>query len=105
MHRRLLFALFTLFCASELYLKQVCEAVDGRRELSSYWRDVMKDEDMPEAIQGLVLGDGQKMQETSFDREFQARPNLIIYHSGPDQVEPQDPKGLEQGGGMMEPGV
>ncbi|CAM8937798.1 hypothetical protein QQ045_013972 [Rhodiola kirilowii] len=86
MHKRFLLALFTLFC--------VCEAIDGRKELSNYWRSVMKDEDMPEAIKGLVSEDGQQSLGTRFDRKFDPRPNLIIYHldNHHEHVEPQEVK-------------
>uniref|UniRef100_A0A7N0T240 Uncharacterized protein n=1 Tax=Kalanchoe fedtschenkoi TaxID=63787 RepID=A0A7N0T240_KALFE len=97
MHWRLFLAIFTLI--------SVCEAAGGRKELSSYWRNVMKDEDMPEAIKGLVVaGDGQELQ-----REFRPRPNLIIYHNGPDHRQKhwrlEDVKGLQQQDSATEPGV
>ena len=43
--------IFLLIC------EQVGNAIGGRKEPGVYWRDVMKDEPMPKAIQGLLPED------------------------------------------------
>ncbi|XP_039062981.1 organ-specific protein S2-like, partial [Hibiscus syriacus] len=61
----------------------------GRKEPGDYWRSVMKDEPMPEAIKGLLHEDpkgsamdpGKKMEQ--FVRDFDSRHSLI-YHNSPE---------------------
>ncbi|GMH02750.1 hypothetical protein Nepgr_004589 [Nepenthes gracilis] len=63
--------------------------LDGRKGPEDYWKAVMRDQPMPEAIRGRLKGDHQKdgaaapsAKKTGghFNRNFDTRPIAIIYH-------------------------
>ncbi|TYI95358.1 hypothetical protein E1A91_D02G274100v1 [Gossypium mustelinum] len=62
----------------------------ARKEPGEYWRSVMKDQPMPEAIKGLLhedetgSGSGAEMKMKQFVKDFDSRHSLIIYHNSPE---------------------
>ncbi|MFS7920794.1 putative organ specific protein [Helianthus anomalus] len=51
-----------------------------------YWKSVMKDEPMPETLQNVLVHDSSSLEDKEkkkdqFIRNFDTKPNLIIYHS------------------------
>ncbi|CAH1450338.1 unnamed protein product [Lactuca virosa] len=55
---------------------------EARSNPGKYWRSIMKDEPMPKAIQDILpLEDVKKANKDVFIRNFDLKPNLIIYHS------------------------
>ncbi|KAE8706626.1 Cytochrome c oxidase bioproteinsis protein Cmc1-like isoform 1 [Hibiscus syriacus] len=77
---------FIIFCFLLLFV----HLSHARKEPGEYWRSVMKDEPMPEAIKGLIHEDpkgsamdsGKKMKQLV--RDFDSRHSLIIYHNSPE---------------------
>ncbi|XP_015892678.3 organ-specific protein P4 [Ziziphus jujuba] len=64
----------------------------ARKDIGDYWKSIMKEQPMPEAIRDLFhqedvpsLPGSRKMDR--FARDFDIRPNLIIYHAHPKPVE------------------
>ncbi|KAK6946219.1 Organ specific protein [Dillenia turbinata] len=70
--------------------------INARNTPGEYWKAVMNDQTMPEAIKGLINQDlatvlsdekedchpSSKMKKGDwFVREFETKPNVIIYHS------------------------
>ncbi|KAK4375109.1 hypothetical protein RND71_005786 [Anisodus tanguticus] len=51
---------------------------DARKDPGEYWRAVMKDEPMPEAIQHLMPR--PHSVPLSKEKTFEPRPNLSVYH-------------------------
>lgn len=51
-----------------------------------YWKMVMKDQPMPEAIKGLMIRAGTG-DSHRFVKDFDIKPNVIIYHAHPDHKE------------------
>ncbi|XVF68136.1 hypothetical protein PTKIN_Ptkin10aG0179300 [Pterospermum kingtungense] len=76
---------FFIFC----YLLLFANLNHARKEpAGDYWRSVMKDEPMPEAIKGLLhedpvsaLDSDKKMNH--FVKDFDSKNSFIIYHSIP----------------------
>ncbi|GAA0145184.1 hypothetical protein Leryth_004353 [Lithospermum erythrorhizon] len=71
--------------------------VDARRDPENYWKAIMKDEVMPKALSDLLIqdpssqatGEGRlsSFREADmgrFTRNFNAEPNVILYHSKED---------------------
>ncbi|XWS40331.1 hypothetical protein CRYUN_Cryun18bG0131700 [Craigia yunnanensis] len=61
----------------------------ARKEPGDYWKSVMKDQPMPEAIKGLLhedpvsaLDSEKKMKH--FVKDFDSKKSLIIYHNIPE---------------------
>ncbi|XP_024959777.1 uncharacterized protein LOC112500511 [Cynara cardunculus var. scolymus] len=56
---------------------------DARKGPEEYWRSIMKDEPMPKAIQDVLSEDSTDKENNRdrFTRDFDTKPNLIIYHS------------------------
>ncbi|GMJ12639.1 hypothetical protein HRI_004933100 [Hibiscus trionum] len=76
-----------IFC----FLLLFANLIHARKEPGEeYWRSVMNDQAMPEAIKGLLhedptgsgLDSGKKMKQ--FVRDFDSRHSLIIYHNIPE---------------------
>ncbi|KAL7584883.1 BURP domain-containing protein 17 [Lactuca sativa] len=69
-----------LFFFSLILLASLHDAREGPKE---YWRSVMKDEPMPKAIQDVLIQDSARSNNNKdrFTRNFDTKPNLIIYHS------------------------
>ncbi|KAK6916550.1 Organ specific protein [Dillenia turbinata] len=88
------FIAFSVLLIVTLY-EQFAGIINARNSPAEYWKAVMNDQPMPEAIKGLinqdpatVLSDENEDCHTSskmkkgdwFVREFETRPNVIIYH-------------------------
>ncbi|KAK8518639.1 hypothetical protein V6N13_018080 [Hibiscus sabdariffa] len=79
---------FLIFCFLLLFVN----LSHARKEPGDYWRSVMKDQPMPEAIKGLLHEDptgsgsdpGKKMIMKQFVRDFDSRHSQIIYHNSPE---------------------
>ncbi|CAI8616922.1 unnamed protein product [Vicia faba] len=72
-----IFAFFILF-----YLLLVADLSYARKDLGDYWKNMMNDEPMPEAIRELVQN--PKVTDASKDNfilDFDVRPNVILYHT------------------------
>ncbi|KAI3769795.1 hypothetical protein L6452_00908 [Arctium lappa] len=55
---------------------------EARSIPDEYWRSIMNDEPMPKAIQDVLpLEDVNKVNKDQFVKNFNLKPNLIIYHS------------------------
>ncbi|KAL8195329.1 hypothetical protein R6Q57_025732 [Mikania cordata] len=59
---------------------------DARKGPEDYWRSVMKNEPMPKALQDVLIRDSvastdKVNKKDRFTRNFDTKPNLIIYHS------------------------
>ncbi|KAK1431170.1 hypothetical protein QVD17_14454 [Tagetes erecta] len=68
-----------LFLFSLLLLASVN---DARKDPEEYWRSVMKDEPMPKALEDVLIRDpSTSNMKDRFTRNFDTKPNLIIYHS------------------------
>ncbi|KAF5758767.1 putative organ specific protein [Helianthus annuus] len=60
----------------------ILSRIEARSDPREYWRSVMKDEPMPKTIQDVLpLEDGMKVNKDIFTRNFNLKPNLIIYRS------------------------
>nr|XP_009614593.1 organ-specific protein S2-like [Nicotiana tomentosiformis]XP_016477141.1 PREDICTED: organ-specific protein S2-like [Nicotiana tabacum] len=64
-------------------------SIDGRKDPREYWRVVMKDEPMPEAIKHLMPRHSVLLSKEKTDcyalssvggEAFEPRPNLFVYH-------------------------
>ncbi|KAL5562638.1 hypothetical protein UlMin_032385 [Ulmus minor] len=57
----------------------------ARKDVGDYWKNIMKDQPIPEAIKDLFHEDEPSLPSSSktdrFVKDFDIRPNLIIYHS------------------------
>ncbi|KAG6417533.1 hypothetical protein SASPL_119716 [Salvia splendens] len=70
-------AISVSFLLSLLLFAFVC---DARKDPGEVWKVVMDEETMPNAIKDLVdVGSNMKMDR--FVRDFDVKPNVIIYHS------------------------
>ncbi|XP_057977075.1 organ-specific protein S2 [Malania oleifera] len=86
-------AFFILFSLTLLF-----NAMDARKGPGDYWKSIMKDQPMPEAIKGFFLHDPaasndehnfltKKAKSSQFSKHFDPRPNAILYHSHVKQPE------------------
>ncbi|KAK4741129.1 hypothetical protein SAY87_024717 [Trapa incisa] len=74
-----------------LSLLQLSCSIDARKEpaAAEYWKMVMKEDPMPQAISNLINARGEepsasvgdRRSSSMFVRDFDVRPNVIIYHS------------------------
>ena len=79
---------------SNLFIEQLANTIDARPDPGEYWQGVMKDQPMPEAIQGLIHQGGSvspvsnkkrdchtstDAKEKPFVKDFEPRPNLSAY--------------------------
>ncbi|OIV99478.1 hypothetical protein TanjilG_17288 [Lupinus angustifolius] len=74
--------IFALFLLS--YLLLVTNLSYARKDEGEYWKNVMKDQAMPEAIKDLLLVQDQQVPDSGrnhFSRDFDIRPNVILYHT------------------------
>ncbi|KAI3753250.1 hypothetical protein L2E82_25297 [Cichorium intybus] len=70
----------TFFVLFSLFL--IVSSNEARSNPGDYWRSIMKDEPMPKTIQDVLpLRDVKKVDKDLFIRNFDLKPNLIIYHS------------------------
>lgn len=61
---------------------QIVHTNEARSSPREYWRSVMKDEPIPKTIQDVLpLEGGLKVNKDLFIRNFDLKPNLIIYRS------------------------
>ncbi|ESW08171.1 hypothetical protein PHAVU_009G024600 [Phaseolus vulgaris] len=73
------FAIFVVF--SLLLLVGSCSC--ARKDMRGYWKDMMKEQAMPEAIKDLIE-DSEEVSEAGkgrFVRDFDVKPNVILYHT------------------------
>ncbi|KAM1348847.1 hypothetical protein PS2_003024 [Malus domestica] len=73
---------FLLILSSILLMSQNSYA---RKDSGDYWKSVMNDQPMPEAIKDLFVHQDHEHQEPSKEKshfvgDFDMRPNAIIYH-------------------------
>lgn len=64
-----------------IFLQLVC--VDGaRRGPEEYWKSTMSDEDMPKTMRDLMSPNptSDSIDLDRFVRNFETKPNVIIYH-------------------------
>ncbi|KAL4615728.1 hypothetical protein ACB092_07G147400 [Castanea dentata] len=58
---------------------------DARKDTRDYWKSIMKDQPIPEAIKELFHRDPPYLFDATkkdhFVLDFDARPNAIIYHA------------------------
>ncbi|KAE9593328.1 hypothetical protein Lal_00029242 [Lupinus albus] len=73
-----IFALFLVF--SLLLVANLSYAIKHEGE---YWKNIMKDQPMPETIKDLLVQDPQVLDsgKDHFIRDFDIRPNVILYHT------------------------
>ncbi|CAL0334151.1 unnamed protein product [Lupinus luteus] len=73
-----IFALFLLF--SFLLVTNLSYA---RQHQGEYWKNIMKEQPMPETIKDLLVQDLQVLDigKDHFIRDFDIRPNVILYHT------------------------
>ncbi|XVE94059.1 hypothetical protein REPUB_Repub01dG0247700 [Reevesia pubescens] len=87
------FFAFFIFC----FLLLFANLNHARKEPGEYWKSVMKDQPMPEAIKGLLHQDPASALDSDlkkmkhFVNDFDSRHNLIIYHSHPESKEEDKP--------------
>ncbi|MED6185012.1 hypothetical protein PIB30_052929 [Stylosanthes scabra] len=89
------FALFILFSVLLLVANDVCH---GRTDQGEYWKNVMDGQIMPEAIKDLVAEDHPQVSSPSnagknknqFRKDFDIKPNVILYHSHLSHVGPKN---------------
>ncbi|CAL0329228.1 unnamed protein product [Lupinus luteus] len=75
-------SIFALFLLS--YLLLVANLSYARKDEGEYWKNVMKDQPMPEAIKDLLLVQDQLVSDSGrdhFSRDFDIKPNVILYHT------------------------
>ncbi|XP_028767943.1 organ-specific protein P4-like [Neltuma alba] len=61
----------------------------ARKDVGDYWKNVMQNQPVPEAIKDLVvkdspsseLSEAENNKKDRFVRDFDIKPNVIIYHS------------------------
>ncbi|GAB4837923.1 hypothetical protein Ancab_027451 [Ancistrocladus abbreviatus] len=79
--------------------------IEGRKDPGEYWKGIMNDQQMPEAIKGFMHDGDQETEKTkhcldqidavhhgdekSFDKDFEPRPNVSVYHG---EVVPDEKK-------------
>ncbi|MED6218601.1 hypothetical protein PIB30_028035 [Stylosanthes scabra] len=86
------FAFFLLFSVLLLVANDVCH---GRTDQGEYWKNVMDGQIMPEAIKDLVVEDPQVSSshagknKNQFRKDFDIKPNVILYHSHLSHVGPK----------------
>ncbi|KAF5448801.1 hypothetical protein F2P56_029300 [Juglans regia] len=68
---------------------------DAREEPGDYWKSIMKDQPIPEAIKTLFHRDSPHLSESikkdHFLRDFDVTPNAIIYHARVEGKEEKKP--------------
>ncbi|KAF5751115.1 organ-specific protein P4 [Tripterygium wilfordii] len=57
------------------------ESSYGRKEPGEYWKVIMKDQSMPEAIKNLITQNHSSDKKIKFVKDFDVGANSIIYHS------------------------
>jgi len=66
---------------------------DARKDTGDYWKSIMKDQPIPEAIKDLFHGDSlnpaDSRKKDRFVKDFDVTPNAIIYHA---HMEPKEEK-------------
>uniref|UniRef100_A0A2N9IKT7 Organ specific protein n=1 Tax=Fagus sylvatica TaxID=28930 RepID=A0A2N9IKT7_FAGSY len=57
---------------------------DARKDTGDYWKSIMKDQPIPEAIKDLIHQDPPYLSDATkkdhFVKDFDVKPNAIIYH-------------------------
>ena len=75
-----------------LFLDKSTNLNHARKEPGDYWKSVMKDQPMPEAIKGLLHEDPVSALDSEkkikhFVKDFDNKKSLIIYHNIPESKE------------------
>ncbi|RZC27443.1 uncharacterized protein LOC114403187 [Glycine soja] len=74
--------IFALFVVLSLLLVANINLSHARKDLGDYWKKMMNDQPMPEAIKDLIQD--QQVQDATADhfiRYFDMKPNIILYHT------------------------
>lgn len=61
----------------------------ARKDLGDYWKNMMNDQPMPEAIQNLIQTQHEPdaaAGNAHFIRDFDVHPNIILYHTHVDHM-------------------
>ncbi|CAL5378579.1 unnamed protein product [Camellia sinensis] len=69
----------------------VAGSIDARKDQGEYWQVIMKDQPMPEAIEGLIIHGARSAannnqlvndsaEKKAFVKDFEPRPNVSAYH-------------------------
>ncbi|XP_054785473.1 organ-specific protein P4-like [Prosopis cineraria] len=59
----------------------------ARKDAGDYWKNMVENQRVPEAIKDLLVQDSASQlseaenKKDRFDRDFDIKPNVIIYHS------------------------
>ncbi|KAI3441312.1 uncharacterized protein J3R85_002588 [Psidium guajava] len=76
------------------------EVNDARENPGDYWKKIMKDQPMPESITDLLHPEslsGDERKSVGFVRDFDMRPNYIIYHGHGDAKDKHCGENAEKG--------
>ncbi|XP_061363603.1 organ-specific protein S2-like [Gastrolobium bilobum] len=73
-----IFALLVFF-----FLLLVANLSYARKDQGDYWKNMMNDQPMPEAIRDLLVQDPKVSDagKDHFIRDFDIKPNIILYHT------------------------
>lgn len=87
--------LYTLLISFLFIFGQFANLSHGRKEPGYYWKSVMKDQPMPEAIKGLLHEDpaasNSEKKMKHFVKDFNSKHSLIIYHTNPEYKQEDKP--------------
>ncbi|XP_041015853.1 organ-specific protein P4 [Juglans microcarpa x Juglans regia] len=82
-----------------LFLLVLVNLSDARRDPGDYWKSIMKDQPIPEAIKGLLHRDlpyaSDARENVHFLKDFDVTPNAIIYHAHVEDKEEKKPAFVE----------
>ncbi|RDX61457.1 hypothetical protein CR513_60312 [Mucuna pruriens] len=71
------FAVFVVFS-----LLLVANLSCARKDMGAYWKSMMKEQPMPQAIKDLVEDpQASDAGKDHFIRDFDVKPNVILYHT------------------------
>ncbi|RDY08310.1 hypothetical protein CR513_07471, partial [Mucuna pruriens] len=74
--------IFALFLILSLLLVANLNFSHARKDLGDYWKKMMNDQPMPEAIKDLIQVEQASDARTDhFIRDFNIKPNVILYHT------------------------
>ncbi|KAK7264312.1 hypothetical protein RJT34_31919 [Clitoria ternatea] len=68
----------------------------ARKDMGDYWKNMMNGQPMPEAIKELLVQDPQVSDAVKdhFIRDFDIRPNIILYHTHVVHKKPKKQKAI-----------
>ncbi|KAK4284702.1 hypothetical protein QN277_001495 [Acacia crassicarpa] len=93
----------SIFCIIFFSLLLLVNLTYARKDVGDYWKNMMENQAVPQAIKDLVVQDSPsplseaEKKKDRFVRDFDLKPNVIIYHSHdmPKKAEPSTVKHLE----------